>query len=326
MYSSNRPTAFTAQLEVLQTLGLQTETLIERHSASRNDWQPGELIDFGDSAGLDEMRQLRERAAALGTAVRVAVALNMLTEEGLPNFHRIIAAHVGEIPAWDRWMRLWTAEEDRHGNVLRDYARDAALYDMARLDTMQFEYLRAGFDPEWAGSPYRLVAYTSLQERATQIAHANTARACAGAEPQLQRILAHLASDELRHCAFYRDNFALLLEVDPDNALLELATVAPALGMPGQTIPGYLMMAEIEREAGIFGPREYATLVDESLQYWDIEHLEPHGGTAREARDTLLELPARLHRLADLLDTRKRRKTYEFDFLRAPLAALESTC
>jgi len=319
MFACARPTAFAAQLELLNSLSPRIEALLDRHIETRDNWQPGSIMKSADDDELDALRELRRRAAGLSPEVKVSLALNMLTEEGLPNFHQVISAHVGEIPVWDRWIRLWTAEEDRHGNVLRDYSRDAALYHMARLDEIQFEYLRAGFNPDWIGSPYRLIAYTSLQERATQFAHASTGRAAAEQEPLLQRILAHMAGDELRHTAFYRDSYALILETDPDGGLLELASVAPTLDMPGQTMPGYLMMADIEQQAGIFGPREYAALVVECLNYWGIADIEPTGGEARRARDTLMELPTRLERLADVLDARPRRTTFEFDFLRQPL-------
>lgn len=317
-----RPTAFAAQLDVLAAAAPAIERLIDRHVGSRNDWRPGELVDFSDDPQLAALRQLRDRARGLAPAIKVSVMLNLLTEEGLPHFHRIIAEHVGSQAIWQRWTRLWTAEEDRHGNVMRDYARDAALFEPGALDRLQFDFLDAGFDPEWAGSPYRLLAYTSLQERATQISHANTARLAAAQEPLLQKVLARLAGDEARHCAFYRDAFGLALAADPDAALLELASVAPKLSMPGGTIAGFQMMAEVERLAGVFGPRQYAALVAESLAYWGIDKVEPQGSEARRARDALMALPARLEVLADRLDHRRHLKTFEFDFLRDRQAAL----
>lgn len=317
-----RPTAFAAQLDVLAAAAPAIETLIDRHVGSRRDWLPGELVEFGDDPQLVELRLLRDRARGLAPAIKVSVMLNLLTEEGLPHFHRIISEHVGSQAIWQRWTRLWTAEEDRHGNVMRDYARDAALFEPGALDRMQFDFLDAGFDPEWAGSPYRLLAYTSLQERATQVSHANTARLAAAQEPLLQKVLARLAGDEARHCAFYRDAFGLALAADPDAALLELASVAPKLSMPGSTIAGFQMMAEVERQAGVFGPRQYAALVAESLAYWGIGRVEPHGSEARCARDALMALPGRLEVLADRLDHRRHLKTFEFDFLRHRLAAM----
>src|SRR3546814_7973732 len=90
---------------------------------------------------------------------------------------------------------MWTAEEDRHGCALRDYVRDARLFNMGALEKLQYSYIAAGFNPDWQADPYRLLAYTSLQEKATQISHANTGRLCGPIEPMGQKVLAHLAGD-----------------------------------------------------------------------------------------------------------------------------------
>lgn len=307
--------ATAAQLDICRMTAGPIDWLITRHERSRREWLPAELLDRGEDDDLAALKTLRDRAKGLSPAIKVAVMLNLLTEEGLPHFYRIISEHVGDIDVWQRWSRLWTAEEDRHGNVMRDYVRDAALFSVAELDRMQFQFMRAGFNPSWGGSPYRLLAYTSLQERATQAAHANTARLAASVEPVLQRMLAHLAGDEARHCAFYSDAFALMLGADPDGALIELETVASALSMPGETIPGYLMMSEVERRAGIFGPREYADIVRERLAHWRVNEAEPESGPGREAQERLMALPDRLGKLADRLENRSRRKTFEFDFM-----------
>src|SRR5581483_603359 len=126
---------------------------------------------------------------------------------------------------WSVWNNMWTAEEDRHGCALRDYVRDARIFDMGAFERVQYKYIESGFNPDWQQDPYRLLAYTSLQEKATQIAHANTGRSCAQHEPRIQRILAHLAGDESKHYLFYRAVFNEILEHDLDRALASLLKV-----------------------------------------------------------------------------------------------------
>src|SRR3546814_18562599 len=101
----------------------------------------------------------------LSDTVRFAVALNLLTEEGLPHFPRLIATYLGNSGPWRDWNNMWTAEEDRHGCALRDYVRDARLFNMGALEQLQYSYIAAGFNPDWQADPYRLLAYTSLQDR-----------------------------------------------------------------------------------------------------------------------------------------------------------------
>ena len=193
--------------------------------------------------------------------------------------------------------------------------RDARLFDMRALEQMQYQYIESGFNPEWKDDPYRLLAYTSLQEKATQLAHANTGRAAAGIEPQLQRVLAHLAGDESRHYQFYRSVFAAVLEADTDTALQSLLTIMPALAMPGHSIDGYDRMAEVVRRFGIYGPRDYQRIVEELLAYWGIGSLRGLGPDGEAARDKLMQIPARLARMSEYLERRESDRSLEFDFL-----------
>jgi acyl-[acyl-carrier-protein] desaturase len=288
-----------------------------RHIRQRKLWMPSELLPVADQAVGEqayELRALPERARGIPDAIRVSLALNLLTEEGLPHFHRLLAAYMGSGNAWSRWNYLWTAEEDRHGCVLRDYVREARLFDMPAFERLQYRYLEAGFDPEWGDDPYLLLAYTSLQERATQAAHANTARLVAPHEPLLQRILGRVAGDESRHFEFYRDAFKALLEVDPTRAMVSALQIMPRLAMPGNSIDGYAEMADVVRRAGIYGPRDYRKVVAQCLESWGIAALQPADAEGREAQERLMAVPGRLDKLADLLERRTRSKTFSFDF------------
>src|SRR3546814_18127492 len=101
----------------------------------------------------------------------------------LPHFHRLIATYLGNSGPWRDWNNMWTAEEDRHGCALRDYVRDARLFNMGALEKLQYSYIAAGFNPDWQADPYRLLAYTSLQETDPQTSHANTGRLCGPIQP-----------------------------------------------------------------------------------------------------------------------------------------------
>ncbi|MDD3764372.1 MAG: acyl-ACP desaturase [Nevskiales bacterium] len=307
-----------AQREILDSLAPTVREYTERHIGARKLWMPADLLPTHDEDGVDrdaELRALRERARGLPDSVRVALALNLLTEEGLPHFHRLLSTYMGYEGAWADWNNLWTAEEDRHGCILRDYVRDARLFDMRALERMQYQYIESGFNPEWQDDPYRLLAYTSLQEKATQTAHANSGRIAAQYEPQLQRILAHISGDEMRHYTFYRDCFSAVLKIDTNRALAALAAVAPALAMPGHAIDGYAQMSEVERRAGIYGPREYLRLVEDLVKHWAIDALTGLSSVGRAAQDKIMRLPTRLARMAEYVETKSQSRSFSFDFI-----------
>jgi acyl-[acyl-carrier-protein] desaturase len=312
------------QLEVLGAMEGFIRKQIEAHKARRKLWMPNELSP-ADSGSEDEalMTRLRDAAKGIPVAVLVALALNLLTEEGLPHFHRLIASHFGQGNAWAEWNNIWTAEEDRHGCAIRDYVRDARLYNMTALENMQYLYIEAGFDPEWEQDPYRLLAYTSLQEKATQIAHSNTGRQASNYEPRLQRILAHVSGDESRHYAFYRGAFAEILAHDPNQALQSLQKVTLGFSMPGHTVSGFSELSDVITRGNIFGPRQYQDIVEELLDFWKIGALTGLSAAGEEARDKLMKVPARLSRIADYADAKRSKKTYKFDFLPADRQTLE---
>jgi acyl-[acyl-carrier-protein] desaturase len=245
--------------------------------------------------------------------MRVALALNLLTEEGLPHFHRLLAAYLGGDTFWSKWNNLWTAEEDRHGAVLHDYARESDILNNPVLEKMQFEYLKAGFEPAWDKDPYRVFVYTTLQERATQVSHANTGKLSGEYEPLIGEVLANVAKEEARHYTFYRTIFKEVLARDPDRALLSAAEIMPSIDMPGVSMPHFREMADVIRRAGIYGPREYLKIVQEQIRFWAIETLEGLSEAGRQAQEKILGIPARLERIADAMETRSKRKTFAFD-------------
>ncbi len=300
--------------EVLADLETEVGELIVAHESRRSLWFPGEILaPAPDPDPIAPARGLRERAEGISLPARIALCLNTLTEEGLPHFHRIFAQHVAPDSNLMRWNNLWTAEEDRHGAVLRDYARDTGLLDLPVMERMQFEYLREGFDPGFEGDPYRVFVYTTLQERATQLSHANTGRLAGASEPLIGRVLAALATEEARHFAFYRAVFERILRRDPDRALVSAAAVMPAIDMPGVRMPYFREMAEVVRRAGIYGPREYIRIVEEQIRHWEIDSLTGLGEAGRWAQEKILAIPGRLERVSDAIETRSRARTFSFE-------------
>jgi acyl-[acyl-carrier-protein] desaturase len=303
-----------SKIEVLNDLEGEVRTLMETHERKREVWFPSELLGAGPDQCEDEfVQRLRAQAEGIPDHVRAALALNMLTEEGLPHFHRLLAVYLGDDSHWRRWNNLWTAEEDRHGQVLHDYARDTRLFDQRRLEEMQFEYLRAGFHPDWDRDPYRVFAYTTVQERATQFSHSETGRIVSEYEPRLAEVLSHVAKDEARHYAFYRAVFDLILERDPNQALHSASFILPAIDMPGLTMPGFKELADVIRRSGIYGPRDYLRIVQEQIRYWKIESLQGLNELGRKAQEKIVGIPARLRRIAEHMETRSRAKTFSFE-------------
>jgi len=302
-----------AKVEVLADLEPVVHELMVVHEAKRVLWFPHELLAAAPDTDPDaHIKELRSRADGISLPARVALALNLLTEEGLPHFHRLLATYLGGDTFWSKWTNLWTAEEDRHGAVLHDYMHDSKILNNPVLERMQFDYLRAGFEPAWDKDPYRVFVYTTLQERATQVSHANTGKLAGKYEPTIGTVLSNVAKEEARHYTFYRTIFKEVIARDPNTALASAAEIMPSIDMPGVNMPNFREMADVIRRAGIYGPRDYLTIVEEQIRFWAIETLEGLDDIGKRAQEKILAIPKRLERVADVMESRTRSKTFSF--------------
>ena len=302
-----------ARVEVLADLEPIVHELMVTHEAKRVLWFPSEILAPPPETDIDEhLKALRKQAEGISLPARVALCLNMLTEEGLPHFHRLLATYLGGDTFWAKWNNLWTAEEDRHGVILHDYMHDTRILDTPIVERMQFEYLKAGFEPAWDKDPYRVFVYTTLQERATQISHANTGKLAGSYEPLIGTVLANVAKEEARHYTFYRTVFKEVLARDPNRGLASCAEVMPSIDMPGINMPNFREMGDVIRRAGIYGPRDYLTIVQEQIRFWAIETMEGLDDVGKRAQEKILGIPKRLERIADAMETRSKVKTFSF--------------
>jgi acyl-[acyl-carrier-protein] desaturase len=307
-----------SKAEVLNHLESQVKEWMDSHIAKRKLWFANDFLPADEKMTEDQEaigKRLRERTRSLPDSVRVALAINLLTEEGLPHFHRLISKHLGEDSFWAKWTNMWTAEEDRHGGVLRDYARDSRVFDFRQIELMQFHYQEAGFNPDWDKDPYRTFVYTTLQERATQISHKNTGKLAGDDEPLLNGILSNIAADEAKHFTFYRNVFKEVLKLDPNRAMVSAAAIMPAIDMPGLSMPNFREMADVVRRVGIYGPWDYKKIVEEAIKFWEIDLITGLDEAAKKAQEKILLIPQRLKKIAEYMEQKTTSKTFSFDFI-----------
>ena len=309
--------SFNSKLEVLVDLEDIVQDLIAKHESKRELWYPSDLLPCDQDQYVDEQKlaDLRDRARAIPDNARVALALNILTEEGLPHFHRLIAENLGSHTFWNKWNNLWTAEEDRHGNILRDYVRDTRLLNFSVLERLQFKYIRSGFNPDWTGDPYKIFVYTTCQEKATQVSHLNTGKLAVSTEPLLDSITQRIAQDESRHYAFYMNIFKEILKRDPNAALASASSIMPSIDMPGISIVNFNEYADVVRRSGIYGPRDFMKIIEHLISLWNIEVMGNLNEIGRRAQEKIMSIPARLEKVAEYIESRATAKSFRFEIV-----------
>jgi acyl-[acyl-carrier-protein] desaturase len=155
------------------------------------------------------------------------------------------------------------------------------------------------------------IAYTAIQEGATQAFYLRVADVAESEDPNLARALRRLARDETLHMAFYRDCVKLHLEAEP-NYVYPLAETIMKFEMPGSGMPDYQERAELLAAKVNYGPAEYYTQVlDKLWKYWEIDKLNPTLAEAREEQKKLLRYHEKLGRIAARLLERKSKQQNE---------------
>lgn len=218
--------------EVVHSIEGFVEANLDLLKPVADSWQPSDLLpDLAVEGWPDAIRALRAQARHVPDDLLVVLVGNTVTEEALPSYQTMVNRHPGvsdETGAsdspWGRWGRGWTAEENRHGEILSRYLYLSGRVDMRAVEITTQRLLRNGFDPRTGNDPYCGLIYTSFQERATKIAHGNTARlANERGDPTLGKICALVTGDESRHEEAYKRFVGRILGVDPSGAMQAFA-------------------------------------------------------------------------------------------------------
>ena len=265
-------------------------SLLDRHLKIAEEWFPHEYIPYSQGRDFDKEPWTPDQPRLSGVA-RTAFEVNLLTEDNLPSYHRLIYGMFGEGDgAWINWVGRWTAEEGRHAIVLRDYLTVTRNLDPTALEQSRMAQLEQGYERPTL-DPLRGLAYVSLQEVATRAAHRNTGRY--SDDPVADRIMARISTDENLHATFYRDILAAAAEALP-SATVE-AVVAEILGfeMPGAGIKGFRRKAAEMALAGIYDLRiHYDQVVMplvKKLRIFELSGLSPAAEGARAELGRFLE-------------------------------------
>ncbi|XP_057972972.1 stearoyl-[acyl-carrier-protein] 9-desaturase 6, chloroplastic-like [Malania oleifera] len=305
--------------------GWATQHVLPLLKPVEQSWQPQDFLPdpaLPSDEFADQVRALRDRTAELPAEYFVVLAGDMITEDALPTYQSFVnrlegvGDESGTSPdPWATWTRAWTAEENRHGDLLRAYLYLSGRVDMRMVERTVQYLIGSGMDPGTENNPYMGFVYTSFQERATFISHGNTARlANDGGDPMLARICGAIASDEKRHEHAYSRIVGKLLEVDPTGAMLAIATMM----RKKITMPAYLMrdgrdpllydhFSAVAQRLRVYTADDYADILEVLIRRWGLETLEGLTGEGARAQEYVCGLAPRIRKLQERADDRARK-------------------
>nr|AGF90968.1 chloroplast stearoyl-ACP-desaturase [Chlamydomonas sp. ICE-L] len=289
-------------------------------------WQPTDFLPASEDPDfLDKVHDLRQRSTCLPDDYLVVFAGDMITEEALPTYMTMLNTLDGvrdetgaAKTAWGIWTRAWTAEENRHGDIMNKYMYLTGRMNMRAVEVTIQNLIGSGMDPKTENNPYLGFIYTSFQERATKISHGNTARhALEHGDDILAKICGSIASDEARHEQAYQKIVDKLFELDPDGSMVAFGDMMKKqIVMPAHLMDDNVHKANTGRNlfadfsavaerTGTYTAFDYADIMDHLIKRWHIADLSVGAGDAAASQEYVLKLPNRIRKLAERANARK---------------------
>ncbi|RWW69814.1 hypothetical protein BHE74_00022554 [Ensete ventricosum] len=131
------------KIEIFKSLeGWAEDNLLVHLRPVEKCWQPQDFLPDSSSEGFnEEVTELRGHSKELPDDYFVCLVGDMIAEQNLPTYQTILNTNDGvrdetaaSLTPWAIWIRAWTAEENRHGDLLNKY-----LYLSGRVDMRQIE-------------------------------------------------------------------------------------------------------------------------------------------------------------------------------------------
>ena len=278
------------------------------------NWQPADFLpDATQDNFFQGVRDLQENAREIPYDLMAVLIGDTITEEALPTYESWLTMVDGisrdENKGWMKWVRKWTAEENRHGDLLNKYLYLSGRVNMREMEVSTQYLIADGFDIGTGHDPYRNFIYTSFQELATNVSHRRVAALAKKAgDTLLSKMCGVIASDEARHAKAYKDFMSEIFRVDPNEAMIAFEDmmrqkiVMPAhflreVGLKmGQTFGHFTDAAQ---RLGVYTAIDYVDIMKQLIVDWNIESLNDLNETGEKARDYVLKLPNRLFRVAE---------------------------
>ena len=315
--------------EVMQTIEKSMEKILETYlKPIEENWQPSDLLpDSTDPNFIEKVREIQGQSKEMEYDLFTVLIGDTITEEALPTYETWLMGIKGidreSRTGWAQWVRSWTAEENRHGDLLNKY-----LYLSGRVNMREFEVstqflISDGFDIQTGDDPYRNFIYTSFQEIATNVSHRRVATfSKKTGNNLLAKMCALIAADEARHANAYKNFVTRIFEMDPSEMMLAFEDmmkkkiVMPAhfLRESGMKVGElWAHFSDAAQRCMVYTSQDYIDILNSLIKEWKIEEISGLNDKGEIARDYLVNLPGRLQRLSERM--RIPEKQYEFKWL-----------
>jgi acyl-[acyl-carrier-protein] desaturase len=302
------------KIEVMRFLAQKIDNIIADFLKNIDtNWQPSDLLPDSTTENFqEEIKELRYQCSELPYDYLAVLIGDIITEEALPTYQSWLLAVDGisqlEPQGWSKWVRMWSAEENRHGDLLNKFIYLSGRVNMREMETSTQYLIADGFDIGTGTDPYKNFVYTSFQELATNVSHRRTATlAKQFGSNKLAKICGVIASDEARHAAAYKSFVAKIFEIDASEMMMAFESmmrkqiVMPAhfLRQTGEKIGAtFSHFSDAAQRLGVYTSQDYTDILESLINEWNVANISGLNERGEKARDYLMSLPERYRRIA----------------------------
>ncbi|PZR23181.1 MAG: acyl-ACP desaturase [Flavobacterium psychrophilum] len=305
------------RLEVMKFLEKDIDTFVENYLIPvETIWQPSDMLpDSKKETFFEDLKELREIAKDLPYDFWVVLVGDTITEEALPTYESWLmdVEGVDQVTeggnGWSKWVRHWTGEENRHGDLLNKYLYLSGRVNMREVEITTHHLINDGFDIGTDRDPYKNFVYTSFQELATYISHNRVSQlAKKFGDNKLSKMCKLIAGDEMRHHMAYSEFVDRIFKVDPSEMMLafqsmmKLKIVMPAhfLRESGDALGNaFESFSDSAQRIGVYTATDYVDILKKLIDKWQIDKINGLTAEAEKARDFLMKLPDRMTRISE---------------------------
>ncbi|MFT5884796.1 MAG: acyl-[acyl-carrier-protein] desaturase [Arcticibacterium sp.] len=305
-----------SRIEVMRFIGRNMDEIIGEYlKPIDSNWQPSDFLPESDSEDfLTDIKLLQEECKELPYDYMAVLIGDTITEEALPTYESWLMSVDGidstnEPEGWAKWIRWWTAEENRHGDLLNKYLYLSGRVNMKQMETSTQYLIADGYDIGTGTDPYKNFVYTSFQELATNISHRRTASLSKKhGNNTLSKMCGVIAADEMRHYKAYKSFVNRIFEIDPSEMMIAFEDMMrKKIVMPAHFLreSGVKMgdtfshFSDAAQRLGVYTTMDYIEIMEGLIKDWKIESLTNINEQAEKAREYVVKLPSRLKRLAE---------------------------
>ena len=241
----------------------------DRHLAAAKLWCAHDFVPFdqGENFKMLGGRDWDSSQTKLPKHITDALEVFLITKDNLSAYHREFVEHFILEETWGHWIGRWTAEENLHAIVIREYLIVTRGVDPVANERVRVEHVMKGYRGDHLSRIETLV-FMALRERT----HAVFCRRLVDQidDPTLRAMIETIATDEERHEQYFANLVSACLRLEPDETVAAVASRVAEMHVVGADIDAYQDKVANIAAAGIFDEDVLHRCVSDSIAGWGL--------------------------------------------------------